>query len=250
MKILIADDSRINQRLAQGILEGLGYKADLASTGVEVLNAIMETRYDFIFMDVQMPEMDGVEAAREIRDNIPAEIRPKVIAMTANNEDSEIRKCLEAGMIDSIGKPISRESVQAIINKWRNTGADEAAAQNEAVQGADDQELINPDTVQSLKMMGEDLFVEFITIYADEDAPPLVEKIEQHYASGEAEELGKAAHGLKGISANMGADVMAAVCKKLELKGKANDLDEVEPLIAEMKNIFTKTCAELKNQIA
>jgi len=118
LRILLAEDNAINQKLALRILERMGYRADSAANGLEVLQAIERQPYDLILMDVQMPEMDGLEATRQIVAERPGDDRPRIIAMTANamQEDREI--CLAAGMDDYLSKPIQLKELQASLERW------------------------------------------------------------------------------------------------------------------------------------
>ena len=106
LRILVADDNRVNQRVGQALLEKLGYRTDVVSNGLEVLQSLELQTYDLVFLDVQMPEMDGYGAAREIRRRWSEEDRPRIIAMTGNAMLGDREKCLEAGMDDYIIKPI------------------------------------------------------------------------------------------------------------------------------------------------
>ncbi|MCB0262616.1 MAG: response regulator [Calditrichaeota bacterium] len=112
MKILIAEDNIVNQKLISRLLEKMGYLADVAANGIEVLSAMNAKNYDIIFMDMQMPEMDGLETTRRIVDKYDVSIRPTIIALTANALVGDREKCLAAGMDDYLSKPISIEMLQ------------------------------------------------------------------------------------------------------------------------------------------
>jgi CheY-like chemotaxis protein len=116
LKILVAEDDPMNQQLALMVLKRLGYGADIAANGKEVLDMVSEKNYDLIFMDVQMPEMDGLEATRMIR--LCLSVQPVIIAMTANAMDGDREKCLQSGMNDYISKPVNFEELTQILHKW------------------------------------------------------------------------------------------------------------------------------------
>jgi CheY-like chemotaxis protein len=106
LRILLAEDNVVNQKLALRILTQMGYRADLASNGVEAVESLVRQTYDVVLMDVQMPEMDGMEASRRINAQWPATRRPRIVAMTANAMQGDREMCLAAGMDDYITKPI------------------------------------------------------------------------------------------------------------------------------------------------
>ncbi len=106
LRILLAEDNVVNQKLALRILTQMGYRADLASNGVEAVESLVRQTYDVVLMDVQMPEMDGLEASRRINAQWPSEKRPRIVAMTANAMQGDREMCLAAGMDDYITKPI------------------------------------------------------------------------------------------------------------------------------------------------
>ena len=118
LRILLAEDNPINQIVATSILDEMAYKADVAENGREVIEMLRKKPYHVIFMDMQMPEMDGVEATRRIREEFPADRQPVIIAMTANAMDSGKQECLAAGMNDYISKPILPETVEAALQHW------------------------------------------------------------------------------------------------------------------------------------
>jgi two-component system sensor histidine kinase/response regulator len=115
--ILVAEDNRINQMVALGLLQKLGYAADLAPNGLEVLEAMKKRPYDIILMDCQMPELDGYETTRRIRATQRVHV-PRIIAMTANALHGEEERCLEAGMDDYLSKPVRIESLRATLERW------------------------------------------------------------------------------------------------------------------------------------
>jgi CheY-like chemotaxis protein len=117
LRILLAEDNVVNQKLALRQLQQLGYRADLASNGVEAIESVERQTYDVVLMDVQMPEMDGLEASRRITGRFPSGRRPRIVAMTANAMQGDREMCLAAGMDDYIAKPIrGNQLVEALMN--------------------------------------------------------------------------------------------------------------------------------------
>jgi len=106
LRILLAEDNVVNQKLAMRLLQQMGYRADLASNGIEAIECVERQTYDVVLMDVQMPEMDGLEASRQITARWPVDKRPRIIAMTANAMQGDREECMVAGMDDYVTKPI------------------------------------------------------------------------------------------------------------------------------------------------
>jgi len=119
LRILLAEDNSVNQKVALRILEKLGYRADVASNGLEALEALERESYDVVLMDVQMPEMDGLDASRRICARWPAESRPRIVAMTANAMIEDREACFAAGMDDYIAKPVSPEALAEALSRAR-----------------------------------------------------------------------------------------------------------------------------------
>jgi CheY-like chemotaxis protein len=117
LRILVAEDNVVNQKLALRMLERFGYRPDIVANGLETLNALRQWRYDLVFMDVQMPEMDGLAATRKIRTEFPFDKQPHIIAMTANAMQGDREACLEAGMDDYISKPIQVKELQTALER-------------------------------------------------------------------------------------------------------------------------------------
>src|SRR5436305_462228 len=117
LQLLLAEDNTVNQKLALRLLERMGYRADVAADGLEVLEALQRQHYDVILMDVQMPKMDGLEATRAIQQRWHAEQRPRIIAMTANAMQGDREECLAAGMDDYLTKPIQVKALQEALKR-------------------------------------------------------------------------------------------------------------------------------------
>jgi CheY-like chemotaxis protein len=117
LRVLLAEDNLVNQKVAQGLLQRLGYQPDLAANGLEVLERLAAQTYDLVLMDLQMPEMDGLEACGELRRRLPPARQPRVIALTANAMQGDRDRCLAAGMNDYISKPVKLHEIAAVIRR-------------------------------------------------------------------------------------------------------------------------------------
>jgi CheY-like chemotaxis protein len=123
LRILLAEDNAVNQKLALRLLERMGYRADVAANGLETIEALQRQPYDVVLMDVQMPEMDGLEATRRIRQLSPEELgvggQPRIIAMTASVMQEDRDACQTAGMDDYVSKPVRVDELVRALNKCR-----------------------------------------------------------------------------------------------------------------------------------
>ncbi|MBD1826177.1 response regulator [Microcoleus vaginatus GB1-A2] len=240
IRILLAEDNVVNQKVATHLLDRIGYRADIAANGLEVLEALKRQPYDVVLMDVQMPNMDGLEATRRICQEWPANKKPRIIAMTANAMQGDREKCLEAGMDDYITKPVRREELAIALSKCSPLERDEldavteqknqdisdkldsdAAGYSSVQPGADSP--IDFHILQNLRELDDeedpDFLGELIKIYLL-DAPQHLETIKEAIFLGDADSLKLASHTLKSSSANLGAVSFSAVCKELEYMGR------------------------------
>src|SRR5205814_10242033 len=117
LRILLAEDNVVNQKVALRLLGQMGYRADVAGNGVEAIDAVERQTYDVVLMDVQMPELDGVEASREIHRRWPGDGRPRIVAMTANAMQGDRERCAAAGMDDYVAKPIRVDELVAALGR-------------------------------------------------------------------------------------------------------------------------------------
>jgi signal transduction histidine kinase/CheY-like chemotaxis protein len=152
LRILLAEDNTTNQKLALHLLARMGYYADVAANGLEVLEALRRQLYDVVLMDVQMPEMDGLETTRHIRRELPEAQQPHVIAMTANAMQGDRELCLAAGMDDYVSKPIHIEELVGALSKSRPLQADQQAPEKKS---ANRPELVEGPAVPVLPVLSE-----------------------------------------------------------------------------------------------
>ena len=248
LRILLAEDNTVNQKLALRVLEKMGYLADAVANGLEVIEALKRKRYDIIFMDVQMPEMDGLEATRIIR-QLDTPYQPTIIAMTANVMQGDRERCLEAGMDDYISKPIRLTEIQDALVRWGRKIHTEKLQSLASHSNKKRESVMDKDMINNLKDMGADIFVELIQLYLEE-APNQIAEIRQLFASGNAKAMGEAAHSLKGSSLNLGANDLANICKQIELKGKRGDLSALEGLFDQLDQQYQEVQKELEHEIA
>lgn len=115
--ILLVEDNQLNQMVAQGMLRLLGLTADLAQNGVEAVEALRAKHYETVLMDISMPELDGLDATRQIRAGLPRDAQPYIIALTANAMSGDRDRCLQAGMDDYLSKPLTKEALSAALRR-------------------------------------------------------------------------------------------------------------------------------------
>ncbi len=247
LRILVAEDNIINQKLILRILEHMGYVPDVVVTGLDVLDLLNRKKYNLIFMDVQMPEMDGLVTTKRIIEKYDESQRPKIIAMTANAMHGDREICLSSGMDDYISKPILIEEVQSVIEKWGTVNTSINKIKNK--MKIEKEELLDFNIIQGLKDLGSEddksFLKEVVGLYL-EQAPGLMENIKKYFNENNALKMSQEAHSMKGASLNIGAKKMSEVCKSIELKGKANDLDGLPELIKELDEVYEISCTELK----
>jgi signal transduction histidine kinase/DNA-binding response OmpR family regulator/HPt (histidine-containing phosphotransfer) domain-containing protein/PAS domain-containing protein len=269
LRILLAEDNATNQKLALRLLARMGYGADVAANGVEVLEALDRQLYDVVLMDVQMPEMDGLEATRKLRRELSAARQPRVIAMTANAMQGDREMCLAAGMDDYVSKPIRIEELVEALSRSRpltehqepeappviapvvqkvgtrrdpdETGTAEAT---DLPAGA---ALLDPTALENLISMlgGEfEFLVELIDSFL-EDAPQLLIELEQHVKAGDAAGVRQVAHSLKSNGADFGATTFSNLCKELEMIGRSGTVDGAADLAAQIVAEYDRVEAAL-----
>src|SRR5215207_366293 len=270
LRILLAEDNPINQKLAVILLQKAGYSVDAVDTGVQALEKVQANRYHAVLMDVQMPEMDGLEATHKIRDweketggHIP------IIAMTAHAMQGDRERCLAAGMDDYVTKPLEPKVLFSALDRW---------AQNDEVIVEDSQDYSSPADVFSANLddglFGESAPSDSLNTeklapvfepvsYADQapanfasaldrfdgdrdfmmtmfkefkdHLPERLQEIQTALQEGDAARLTRVAHNIKGVSLNFSAEAVADITRKLEEMGRREDLTHAPALVAQLK---------------
>jgi two-component system, sensor histidine kinase and response regulator len=218
LHILLAEDNAVNQKLATRILERMGHTVTVASNGKKVLECLEHEKFDLILMDVQMPEMDGFEATRAVRDleKATGEHIP-IAAMTAYAMKGDKEKCLDVGMDDYIAKPINAQELFETIEHLLGTPNVEATPSNHPGQALDKSRIL--DRVGGDK----DLLKEVVALFLD-DCPKLIEQMREAIQESDPGGLQKAAHTLKGSVSNFGASLAVQAALDLETMGKTGDI--------------------------
>ena len=244
VRILLAEDNEVNQRVALKQLKKLGYHADAVANGAEVLAALQRTPYDIVFMDCQMPEMDGYEATRRIRQSehgswIHLRSSPFIVALTANALQGDRERCLSVGMNDYLTKPIQLSDLDKVLQKALSK-INPGSRPTQAPQADEVLDLAVINGLRELREPGQpDPLVELIDAFL-RDARPRLERIEAALAEHDGSKVGAAAHTLKGSASNLGARRLAAHCARLENQAKAGEFVEAAEVFHAVKTEFAQ----------
>jgi len=247
-RILLAEDNITNQQVAMGILRKFGMHAEAVANGQEAVKALETIPYDLVLMDVQMPEMDGFEATRLIRDpgspvkdhGIP------IIAMTAHAMQGDRERCLLAGMNDYISKPVSPTALAEILDRWLpeegSAGrASHAPALSEkcavALRQTPGAPVVDHAGMMDRLMDDEDLTQTVLATFL-EDIPRQIEALRGYLAAGDSGNAERQAHTIRGAAANIGGEALCAVAWQMERDGKAGNLDAIRTHMAELETQF------------
>ncbi|GJM23874.1 MAG: hypothetical protein DHS20C16_02890 [Phycisphaerae bacterium] len=237
--LLVVEDNAVNQRVVSSLLDRLGYAVSIACNGLEALHALEQDAFDLVLMDVQMPTMDGLEATSRIRLQEKYSDLP-VIALTAHAALSDRDRCIRAGMDDYITKPINKNDLKAMVEKWlpaegRNKGSDSISEPSESEGAA----AVKSDPIhieRALDQLGgdEELLHDVLRTFI-ETVPELLETIRTASAQSDATRLRVAAHSLKGAASNICADATQAVANQIEKMGQDGVPTSADSLLPELE---------------
>ncbi|MEL6366665.1 MAG: response regulator [Pseudomonadota bacterium] len=244
-RVLLVEDNIVNQCVATEILKRIGVQVEIANHGGEALELLQQQSFDFVFMDCQMPEMDGFEATRRIRQTAELESLP-VVALTANALSGDRQRCLDAGMSDYLTKPFTKEQLETMLDKWiRSTdGINVSATYSDVVYV----ELIDDAALDQIRMLDDDgdstIFDEILDEYFV-SSERLVGRIRDALDNGDAAEAGRCAHALKSSSAAVGLAHFASQCAELEQLARDDDPSAMRSLWANADRTFERSTAAL-----
>ncbi len=245
--ILLAEDNLINQKVAVKIISDAGFNIKAVGNGREVLNYIKNNRPDLILMDVQMPEMDGFAATKEIRKlNTPSADIP-IIALTAHALVGDRDKCLEAGMNDYITKPIIPDKLLKTLDKWLET--DSKKVETVQQESAEVNGIFDFDTLAKMCMGDKEFERELLTSYMD-DVTNRLEKLENFIRDNNMEKIVNEAHTIKGASYSVGAKAVGDEALGIELSGKLNDIGNINQRINSLTGSINSTKEILKKYLS
>lgn len=263
-RLLVAEDHVVNQQLAIMMLERLGHQVDVVANGQEAVEAVHRKAYDVVFMDCQMPEMDGFKATQEIRrreaslgnDEQRATRNPRhlpIIAMTANVMRGDREKCLAAGMDDYVAKPIRADALTEVLARWLpkepSSQMEQTPEQTEPhidlapPPSHSETPALSPHTLEEWRSMLGEGYHEFLARITEQfitDAGECVEQVQRFAHEGKVEELARTAHGLKGISGNVGAEGLQSLALALEQHCHQGSVEEATAMSSQIHTEFTR----------
>jgi len=278
LHLLLADDNVVNQKVALRLFDQMGYRIDIAGDGMEALEALERKHYDIVFMDVQMPEMNGLEATRRIREGErvlardPNAIPPLIIiAMTANAMTGDREKCLKAGMDDYLAKPVRPEAVQAALKRWgpvaKNPAARSGPARVQPESGASPPAAAAPPLPQRPPPATEEqteppVDIERLSEMAGGDEAGIRELIDLYFAqtsnqfeqlraavqANALQEVERIAHKASGASATCGMNAIVPALRELERQGREGRLVDAATLVAHALKELERIRTYLNNQ--
>ena len=228
MSVLLAEDNAVNQKLALRLLEKMGYAADVANDGAEAVAAVGRARYDVVLMDVQMPEMDGLEATRRIIE-LHGDDRPRIVAVTADAMQDDRERCLAAGMDDYLTKPIRPGELAEALERAARPPALERGVLDRLLETTG----------------GDPAFVADLLDTFTEEVPATLAGLRPAIAAGDAETVRRGAHTIKSNAATFGASALAAACAELEARARSGELNGADELLRRIEERYAAAQAAL-----
>jgi CheY-like chemotaxis protein len=262
-RALVVEDNVINQLVAKGMLSKLGVHAESVGNGLEALDALEQFSYDLVFMDCQMPVMDGYEATKRIRDQSSAvkDHAIPIIAITANAMQGGRERCIEAGMDDYLAKPVDSAKLYRVLEKWLSereavVGGDDRAApaSDPAARAADElrssTEPVFDHAGTLARMMGDGGLVREVIEDFLVDAQVQIERFKAQVAGDDVERACAQAHQLKGTAANVGGVALSALVAELEQAGKAGSMESIRRRLPELDQRFAQLKSKMEEALA
>ncbi len=249
-KILLVEDNEINRLLASKLFNRIGYQIDSVNDGSDAVVAVGKTKYDVVFMDIQMNGMDGFEATKQIRKKY-GQSGPVIIAMTAFASPEDRKACLDAGMDDYVSKPITIDDLERMLVKWVKNPNPEISIKTTVTAASpvpNQSENLDLTTVKRLVDIGKasdkNFTAQLLEMFALQ-VPKLIATINEALNKNDLDTVWKSAHKLKGTCLNIGAVKLSALCKELEAKGRANDSSGLKGIALQLEIEFKAAVKDL-----
>jgi PAS domain S-box-containing protein len=249
-RILVAEDNPINQKVVLKQLEKMGLRADAVANGNEVLSALESAPYDLILMDCQMPEKDGYETSRFIRDNGSERFQNiPIIALTANAVNGDKERCIAAGMSDYLIKPIGSKQLGETIEKWLLLKQDNRAIEHNAISTIERLDLSVLNELAELDTDSDSSLLQELFDLFEQETPTKLEEIERKFLENHFEDVKKLAHFLKSSGGNLGASLFAQSCQKLESFDDWTDSRAAKELISAIREEFDQVTFAMREYL-
>jgi CheY-like chemotaxis protein len=245
LRVLLAEDNLVNQRVVVRLLEKFGHDITVAHDGLQALNILKEESFDLVLMDVQMPEMDGFKTTKAIREReAGTSRRTPIVAMTAHAMKGDRERCLAAGMDDYISKPVDRAELQRVL-AWADGLIAGTISEHKSVVVARPPAC---DRRSALARLGDDeeLYMDVVSVFCA-DAPRMLEEITHAVNTSDSAALQRTAHSLKGAAGYVGGNPAADIALRLEQMGQSGDLALADSAVRELANEIDRLLFELRN---
>ena len=248
---LVADDNTTNQLVALAMLKRIGHCGDVVANGLEAIRALTQIPYDAVLMDVQMPEMDGLEAARRIRDPKTGvqDRHVPIIAMTAHAMKGDQDKCLAAGMDDYIAKPVQFDELVSVLRRWlERAKAPPAKEIKDSAPSSPEPDVF--DRLACLNRLGGDeaLMRRIIQVFLG-DAERQIDNLTKALAVADSSLVGRLAHKLNGASGSIGATALRELASKLGIAGQEQAIERFAELAAPLERAFAALKRVLEREL-
>jgi len=243
-RVLVVEDNSVNQLVALGQLQRLGHAGVIAASAAEALDAVAHETFDLILMDVQMPDMNGYEATRRIRQMAPPRNGIPIIAMTAHALSGQREKCIASGMNDYLAKPVSIEQIGAVIRLWASKDSTEPSGPSPDVMEQDEPYILDRERVSSFLAISrtQEGFLEGLVRIFRQDVPARIDALRAAAAARDSNDLALAAHAMKSSSGSVGAKRMLSMASSLEQAARDGRLDgadaAIEQIAAEFRRVL------------
>ncbi len=252
VKILVAEDNIVNQKVAKMQLEILGCKADIVNNGLEVLEALKNNSYALVLMDCQMPKFDGYQTTRKIRNSKKYYKDIPIIAITASVMESDKAKCLAVGMNDYLSKPFKQDELEKIIKKWVSdeTNSNAPKSIGNGFSKISETSKYSKGIKSHLEKLDADVgkeMVEMIISLFIEDSEFRIQDIKEFLAEKDYVNIASEAHNLKAGCDNIGADYIINLCLELEKEALARHKKNVEKIVKEIEIGFEEVSRTMKH---
>ena len=228
-RVLVAEDNPVNQLVIETMLRRRGFAVDIANDGLEAIEQLDPERHGAVFMDCQMPELDGYEATARIRADEPRGRHVPIVAMTAHAFAGDRERCLRAGMDDYLSKPLRAQDLDAVLERWLGARPSDGGRDG----------LIDGERMSSLLSLGPDLAAKLLDVFA-RTTPAVLEELRAAVEGGEDEARRALGHKLRGSAETVGAQRLSELARQLELG------DDVEAAAAELEPVYRGTLDELQ----